>query len=119
MKAFPYAIIQAGKSILSIEEIIMTEKERQKKIKEVRQEFKELEHVPKSDWHAGFEALLRIEIHGFGNKVRMMTEMTLGTEPPRADYVILMRTRRQILARTSSRFSVSTTCLSTRIPGIP
>ena len=68
----------------------MTEKERQKQIAFHRAALKELKVVPRSDWHAGFEALLRIETYKYGAKIRLKTEEVLGEEPPRADYVILI-----------------------------
>ena len=68
----------------------MTEKERKEKIAYHRAELKELQAVPRSDWHAGFEALLRIETYKYGNRVRLRTEEVLGEEPPRTDYMILI-----------------------------
>ncbi len=68
----------------------MTEKERKEQIAYHRAALKELKAVPRSDWHAGFEALLRIETYKYGSKIRLKTEEVLGEEPPRADYVILI-----------------------------
>ena len=68
----------------------MTEKERKEQIAYHRAALKKLKAVPKSDWHAGFEALLRIETYKYGSKIRLKTEEVLGEEPPRADYVILI-----------------------------
>ena len=45
---------------------------------------KELAAVPRSDWHAGFEAALRIGTHKYGDNVTIRTERILGEEPPRA-----------------------------------
>ena len=68
----------------------MTEKERQTRIAELLAELKELQATPRSDWHAGFEALLRIETHGYENKIHIRTEEEIGVIPPRTDFVILV-----------------------------
>ena len=52
----------------------MTEEEKKQRIAELRAELKELEATPRSDWHAGFEAALRIETHKYGNLVHIRTE---------------------------------------------
>lgn len=67
----------------------MTAEEKKNRIAQLRAELKKLQSVPRSDWHAGFEALLRIEIHKYGNQVRIETEHVLGEDPPRTDYLIL------------------------------
>ena len=67
----------------------MTEQEKKQRIAELRAELKELEATPRSDWHAGFEAALRIETHKYGNLVHIRTEEEIGEVPPRADFVIL------------------------------
>ena len=41
----------------------LTEQERKEQIEYHLAELKKLRAVPRSDWHAGFEALLRIETH--------------------------------------------------------
>ena len=68
----------------------MTEREKKQRIAELRAELRELEAVPQSDWHAGFEALLRIETHKYGDKVHISTEGNIGEAPPRTDFVILV-----------------------------
>lgn len=68
----------------------MTEKERIKRIAELRAELKELLATPRSDWHAAFEALLRIETYKFENRVHIRTEEEIGIMPPRTDFVILI-----------------------------
>ena len=47
----------------------MTEAERKSRIAELLSELKDLQATPRSDWHAGFEALLHIETHKFGDRV--------------------------------------------------
>ncbi len=69
----------------------MTDEERKKRIAELLTELKDLTATPRSDWHAGFEALLRIEAHKYGGRVQIKTEHLLGEEPPRADFVVLMK----------------------------
>ena len=64
-------------------------RDRKKRIRELQAELKELTATPRSDWHAGFEALLRIEMYRYGNRVRIETEYVLGLEPPRVDFLIL------------------------------
>ena len=68
----------------------MTEQEKKQRIAELRAELKELEAVPRSDWHAAFEALLRIETHKYGNRVHISVEEEIGEIPPRTDFVILV-----------------------------
>ena len=68
----------------------MTEQEKKQRVAELRAELKELEATPRSDWHAGFEALLRIETYKYGNRVHISTEEDIGVIPPRTDFVILV-----------------------------
>ena len=68
----------------------MTEQKKKERIAELLKELRELQATPKSDWHAAFEALLRIETHRFENKVRIMTETEIGVVPPRTDFVVLV-----------------------------
>ena len=68
----------------------MTEAERKARIAELLAELRELQATPRSDWHAGFEALLRMEAHPYGDRVQIKTEHLLGEEPPRADFVVLI-----------------------------
>ena len=72
----------------------MTDKERKEKIAFHRAALKELLATPRSDWHTGFEALLRIETYKYGNSIRLLTEEVLGEEPPRADYVVLIEDKK-------------------------
>ena len=72
----------------------MTEQEKKQRIAELRAELKELEATPRSDWHAGFEAVLRIETHKYGNLVHIRTEEEIGEVPPRTDFVILIEDER-------------------------
>ena len=72
----------------------MTEQEKKQRIAELRAELKELEATPRSDWHAGFEAALRIETHKYGNRVHIRTEEEIGEVPPRTDFVILIEDER-------------------------
>ena len=69
----------------------MTEQEKKQRIAKLRAELKELEATPRSDWHAGFEAVLRIETHKYGDKVHIRTEEEIGEVPPRTDFVILVK----------------------------
>ncbi|MBQ9526519.1 MAG: hypothetical protein IJR68_02815 [Fretibacterium sp.] len=68
----------------------MTEQEKKQRIAELRAELKKLEATPRSDWHAGFEALLRIETYKYGDVVHISTEEEIGEVPPRTDFVILV-----------------------------
>ena len=68
----------------------MTDTERKARIAELLAELKDLQATPRSDWHAGFEALLRMEAHTFGDRIQIRTEHLLGEEPPRADFVVLI-----------------------------
>ena len=51
---------------------------------------KELSATPRSDWHAGFEALLRIDMHKYADLVRIDTECEIGIFPPRTDFMIVV-----------------------------
>ena len=68
----------------------MTGSQRRQRIVELRTELRELEATPRSDWHAAFEAILRIETHGCPG-VEIRTETEIGYDAPRADFVILTR----------------------------
>ena len=72
----------------------MIEQKKQEKIQYHLMELRKLRATPRSDWHAGFEAALRIELHKYGNAVQLSTEEELGTMPPRVDYMILVENRK-------------------------
>ena len=68
----------------------MSDQERLARIKEIYEELKELRAaVPRSDWHKAFEALLRFVTYKYKG-IRILPEVEIGIDPPRADYVILM-----------------------------
>ena len=68
----------------------MTEQERLNRIQEIYEELKQLRAaVPRSDWHKAFEALLRFTTYKYKG-IRILPEMEIGIDPPRADYVILV-----------------------------
>ena len=67
----------------------MTKEEREEEIALVTARLKELNATLRSDWYAGFEALLRIDTHKYGSRVRIDTEVELGAMPPRTDYMII------------------------------
>ena len=61
--------------------------------KELRQEliavFKELNTSPRSDWHAGFEAYLKVDARNAeGGTAEVIVEHSLGEEPPRIDFIV-------------------------------
>ena len=68
----------------------LTEQERKELIAYHLAELKKLRATPRSDWHAGFEALLRIETHKYADLVHIHTEEEIGEVPPRTDFVILV-----------------------------
>ena len=68
----------------------LTEQERKEQIEYHLAELKKLRATPRSDWHAGFEALLRIETHKYADLVHIRTEEEIGEVPPRTDFVILV-----------------------------
>ena len=72
----------------------LTEQERKKQIAYHLKELKKLRATPRSDWHAGFEALLRIETHRYADRVHISTEEEIGEVPPRTDFVILVEDER-------------------------
>ena len=67
----------------------MTKEERKEEIALLTARLKELNATPRSDWHAGFEALLRIDMHKYGSRVRIDSEVELGVMPPRTDYMLV------------------------------
>ncbi len=68
-----------------------TDAETLARIQELRKELRELEKtVLRSDWHAGFEGALRIDLHKYGNAVHLLTEEEIGEMPPRADFMVLV-----------------------------
>jgi len=62
--------------------------------KDLRQEvlaiFKELRKAtPRSDWHAGFEAYLKVDAYNAeGGTAEVIVEHSLGEEPPRIDFIV-------------------------------
>ena len=80
----------------------MIEQEKQEKIQYHLMELRKLRATPRSDWHAGFEAALRIELHKYGNAVQLSTEEELGTMPPRVDYMILVENRKVAFERDTT-----------------
>ena len=62
------------------EKTVLSEEEKKQRIQELLAELKELRATPRSDWHAAFEALLRIETFRFGDKVHIHTEEEIGEE---------------------------------------
>ena len=67
----------------------LTETERKERITQLWEELKSLLATPRSDWHAAFEAVLRIDLHRYGNRVSLKREQVLGTMPPRVDYLVV------------------------------
>jgi hypothetical protein len=67
----------------------MTKEEREEEIALVTARLKELNATLRSDWQAGFEALLRIDTHKYGSRVHIDTDVELGVMPPRTDYMII------------------------------
>ena len=67
----------------------MTKEERKEEIALVTARLKELNATLRSDWQAGFEALLRIDTHKYGSRVHIDTDVELGVMPPRTDYMII------------------------------
>lgn len=77
----------------------MTEKQRKQRIAELRAELKELQATPKSDWHTAFEALLRFTTHKYTG-VTIQTEVEIGADAPRTDYLILTGEETQAFEET-------------------
>lgn len=75
---------------MSDEKIKMTDEEKKGRIAELLKELRELQATPRSDWHAAFEAVLRIETHKYEDKVYIRTEEEIGMMPPRTDFVVLV-----------------------------
>ena len=72
----------------------MTEQEKKNRIAELRAELKELQAVPRSDWHTAFEAFLRFKTHKYKG-VTIRTEVEIGADAPRTDYLILTEDEKQ------------------------
>lgn len=66
----------------------MTEKEKKRRIAQLRAELRELQATPRSDWHTAFEAFLRFKTHKYKG-VTINVEVEIGADAPRTDYVIL------------------------------
>ena len=87
----------------------------QERIAELRAELKELQATPKSDWHTAFEALLRFSTHKYKG-VTIQTEVEIGADAPRTDYLILTDDETQEFEETISRYSEESISSSTKIP---
>ena len=70
------------------------EDEKRKRIAELRAELKELQATPRSDWHKAFEALLRLTTYKYKG-VSIRTEVEIGVDAPRMDYMILTEEKEQ------------------------
>ena len=66
----------------------MTEQEKKRRIAELRAELKKLQATPRSDWHTAFEAFLRFKTYKY-KSVSIQSEVGIGSDVPRTDYVIL------------------------------
>ena len=83
----------------------MSDEQKKALAKELRVLWKALNTHPRSDWHRqGFEVILRIDMHPYGDKVQILTEQSLGEEPPRSDYVILAASETQKMAKAVYQF---------------
>jgi len=69
---------------------MVTNREKRKRILELREEINQLYASFRSDWHRGFEAVLRIDTYAYGDRVKISTEVELGADTPRADYLMLV-----------------------------
>ena len=72
----------------------MKEQEKKARIAELKRELKELQATPKSDWHTAFEAFLRFKTHKYKG-ITIRTEVEIGSDAPRTDYVILTEDEKQ------------------------
>ena len=92
--SMPHNLGSSGKGetpmVDSAETKELTEQERKEQIEYHLSELRKLRATPRSDWHAGFEALLRIETHKYADCVHISTEEEIGEVPPRTDFVILV-----------------------------
>ena len=70
----------------------MSLKKKQQRIDELLIELRELQVPLRSDWHAAFEALLRIDMHPYGEAVKIIAEKEIGAGPPRADFLEIVDT---------------------------
>ena len=66
----------------------MTGKEKKQRIAELRAELRKLQAAPRSDWHTAFEAFLRFKTYKYKG-ITISTEVEIGADAPRTDYVIL------------------------------
>ena len=67
----------------------MTKNEKKARIAKLKNELKELQSAPRSDWHTAFEAFLRLKTYGYEN-ISIRTEVEIGMDAPRTDYLILI-----------------------------
>ena len=73
------------------EEVLQLSDE-ERKIDECLELLKMLTATPQSDWHAGFEALLRLDArNAIGGTPRIETEHRLGAAPPRVDCLVWLQ----------------------------
>lgn len=77
-------------SALSKDELIKRIGEQDKQLQKLRQEMDEYKNPPPNDWHSWFYALLNIVLFRFRkDSVKILREVVLGVQPPRADFVIV------------------------------
>ena len=94
----------------------LTEQERKEKIKFHLGELKKLRAVPRSDWHAGFEAVLRIDTHKFVEFVHIDVDTDIGEEPARTDYVVLIEDEKVDLGKAIFKIFDRINIIEYRIP---
>ena len=62
-------------------------KERERKL--LRRRLKDLNAVPRSDWHREFENILQIEVESWNNGTVIEREVFVGEDAPRADFILV------------------------------
>ena len=67
---------------------MMTNSQKDKEKKQLRERLKALNATPRSDWHREFANILQIEFDTWDLKSWVLNEHTIGEDAPRADFVM-------------------------------
>lgn len=69
--------------------VSLTNAQKDRERKQLRDRLKALNAVPRSDWHREFENILQIEIESWQNSSVINREVSIGEDAPRADFILV------------------------------
>ena len=91
-----------------------SQKEKERKILSAR--LKDLNSVPRSDWHESFEYIMQLEIESWNNGSRVDREVSIGESAPRADFIIITGKKLPEFVKTVFRIFLKKNALEYKRP---